>query len=167
MTPAHKKIRSIAALLSLVRNAKKRGKIIVTTNGCFDILHIGHARNLAFAKSLGNILIVGVNSDASVRALKGSKRPILPARERAELLASLAHVDYVFVFGGKTPQAWLQKIKPHIHVKGRDRRLKEMVEKDTVEHHGGKILFAPYEKGHSTSEIIKRIILTHRSRSSR
>ena len=162
--PWSKKIKNIPAIFSLVKREKKRGKKIVTTNGCFDILHIGHAQNLAFAKSLGDILLVGVNSDKSVRANKGPARPIMPARERAGLLAALAPVDYVFIFDDTTPLSWLKKIEPHVHVKGSERQLVEIKEKEVVEHNGGKVILAPYNKGCSTTEIINRIITKYPSR---
>lgn len=155
------KTKTLSAILSLIKKAKRHGKKIVTTNGCFDILHVGHRRNLAFAKSLGDVLVIGVNSDSSVRALKGKTRPILPARERAELISAFESVDYVFIFNEKNPVAWLQKIKPHIHVKGSERRLEELLERKVVERNKGVIILAPYDKGHSTTEIIKRIIKKH------
>ncbi|MBI2623041.1 MAG: adenylyltransferase/cytidyltransferase family protein [Candidatus Liptonbacteria bacterium] len=164
MPKTRSKIKGLAALLTLVRAAKRAGKTIVTTNGCFDVLHVGHTRNLSYAKSLGDVLIVGVNSDASVRALKGRRRPILPARERAELLASLAAVDYVLIFGGGTPNAWLNKIKPHVHVKGAEQRAGKMAEAAVMRRHGGKIVLAPYHKGRSTTAVIEKIIRTHRGR---
>ena len=146
-----------AAILKFVKQERRRGKIIVTTNGCFDILHVGHVRTLAAAKKLGDILIVGVNSDASVRALKGKGRPIISERERAEVLAALKPVDAVFIFYEKDPKKWLAKVKPDIHVKGGDRKMSEIIERDIVEKNGGKIVLIPVKKGRSTTNIIAKI----------
>ena len=129
----------------------------MTTNGAFDLLHIGHVRNLQIAKSAGDILIVGVNSDRSVRTHKDKTRPIVPEMERAEVIAALEAVDYVFIFSAPDPIPWLKKIKPNVHAKGADRTIDQMVESSVVKKHGGKILRVPYLKGHSTSNIIKRI----------
>src|SRR3989338_3393543 len=106
-----KNIKKFSEILKIARKAKRQGLKIVTTNGVFDLLHIGHIRNLEFAKSLGDILIVGVNSDASVRAYKGKNRPIVPEIERALIVASLKSVDYVFIFEEKDPISWLKEIK--------------------------------------------------------
>ncbi len=157
MEVLRKKIKSLKEIMAIARRAKGRGLKIVTTNGCFDLLHIGHVRNLEKARPLGDLLIVGVNSDASVRKNKGPGRPIVPAKERAEILGALVVVDYVFIFGEKTPISWLRKLKPDIHVKGRDRTPEEIIEKKTVEENGGRVVLVPYIKGKSTTEILKRI----------
>lgn len=151
------KIKSLSAVTAFVKSEKKKGKKIVTTNGCFDILHVGHVRSLAAAKALGDILVVGINSDASVRALKGKGRPIVPERERAEIVASLDPVDAVFVFGEKDPRKWLAKFKPHIHAKGSDRGMGEIIEKGVVAAGGGRIVLLPLRKGRSTTKLIKKI----------
>lgn len=148
---------NFTAVRALVKRAKRQGKKVVTTNGCFDILHVGHIRSLAAAKALGDVLVVGVNSDASVRALKGKGRPIVPARERAEIVASLAPVDAAFIFHGKDPRTWLAALKPHIHVKGNDRNMAEIIEKDVVRAGGGRIVLSPIHKGRSTTALIKKI----------
>lgn len=151
------KPRSLKAVKDLVRKARKNGKKIVTTNGCFDILHVGHVRSLRAAKRLGDVLIVGVNSDASVRAIKGSGRPIVPGRERAEMLAALDPVDGVFIFGEKDPKKWIAQLKPDVHVKGKERNINEYIEKEVVERGGGKLVLISLRKGKSTTNIIKKI----------
>lgn len=157
MTKKNGKLKTLGAVAALVKKEKKRGKKIVTTNGCFDILHIGHIRSLQAAKALGDVLVVGVNSDASVRSLKGKERPIIPERERAEVIATLDPVDAVFIFREQTPRRWLAMLKPHIHVKGSDRSMNEIIEKDIVEAGGGKIILFPLQKGRSTTKIIEKI----------
>jgi rfaE bifunctional protein nucleotidyltransferase chain/domain len=129
----------------------------VTTNGCFDILHVGHIQSLTAAKALGDVLVVGINSDASVRALKGKNRPVVPERERAEIIASLKPVDAVFVFGEADPRKWLAVLKPDVHAKGSDRTMEEIIEKDVVERGGGKIVRLSLKKGRSTTNIIEKI----------
>lgn len=152
------KIKTIAAIVKIAEAAKHQGKVVVTTNGCFDLLHIGHVRNLEKAKSLGDLLIVGVNSDKSVRKNKGSSRPIVPEKERAEVLAGLKAVDYVFIFNEQTPIPWLKKLKPNIHVKGRDRTPKGIIERGVVEKNNGHIVLVTYIKGKSTTNIIKKVL---------
>ena len=135
---------------------------MVTTNGSFDILHTGHVSNLIFAKKQGDVLIVGVNSDSSVRRNKGVGRPFTPARERAEIIASLKPVDAVFIYEELTPVKWIKILKPHVHVKGADRTMAEIVEKEAVESVGGKVVRAPYLKNKSTTGIIAKIRLGRR-----
>ena len=151
------KPKNLKAVAAFVKREKKRGKKIVTTNGCFDILHVGHIRSLTVAKELGDILVVGINSDASVRALKGNDRPIVPEEERAEVIAALEPVDAVFIFGEPDPRPWLAKLKPHVHAKGSDRSMNEIIEKNVVEAGGGKVVLLPLRKGRSTTDIIKKI----------
>ena len=148
----------------IAATARKAGKKVVTTNGCFDIIHVGHVRNLAAAHKLGDLLILGVNSDASVRENKGDRRPIVPARERAEVLAGLACIDYVFIFSSKSSIPWLRKIRPNIHVKGKgsERSPAFAPEKQVVEEGGGRMHLAPQTKGRSTTNIIETIIRTHK-----
>jgi len=146
----------LSKIRTLVKKAKSKGLTVVTTNGCFDILHLGHIRYLSWAKRQGDLLIVGVNSDASVRRLKGPKRPLNAARERAELVAALKPVDAVFIFNETTPTIWLKVLKPHLHVKGADRAMREIIEKRVVEQGGGRILLAPYIKDRSTTTIVKK-----------
>jgi rfaE bifunctional protein nucleotidyltransferase chain/domain len=153
------KVSSFEEVLAATNAARKKGKKIVATNGCFDILHVGHIRNLEAAKKHGDILVVGVNSDASVRSLKGNLRPIVPGRERAELLASLGCVDHVFIFSGRTPFSWIRKLRPHIHVKGAD--VAHVPEYDdmrrSIEESGGTCVLIPLQKGKSTTNIIEKI----------
>ena len=157
MTMKNDKVRSLASVVAFVRDEKKKGKRIVTTNGCFDILHVGHVRSLTAAKALGDVLVVGINSDASVRALKGKDRPVVSERERAEIVASLKPVDAVFIFGEQDPRKWLAKVKPDFHAKGSDRKMDEIIEKDIVERGGGKIVLLSLRKGKSTTNLIKKI----------
>lgn len=156
-----KNIKTLKAILAIAEKARKQGKKIVATNGCFDILHVGHVRNLAAARKLGDVLIVGINSDASVRTSKGKTRPIVPQKERAEVLASLAGVDYVFVFNGRTPFAWIKKLKPHIHVKGAGKDVLAnpdfLEQKRVIESYGGKFVLLPHHSGKSTSNIVRSI----------
>ena len=154
-------VETFAQVLVAAQKARRAGKTIVATNGCFDIVHVGHIRNLEAAKRLGGVLIVGVNSDASVRANKGKSRPIVPARERAELIASLKPVDHVFIFSGRTPFTWIKKLKPDIHVKGGGRDVIDhpdfAEQRRVVARGGGKVVVVPHHKGRSTSRIIEKI----------
>ncbi len=156
------KVLSFAQIEKEVAKARKAGKKIVATNGCFDILHVGHVRNFEAAKKLGDVLIVGVNSDVSVRANKGPSRPIVTAKERAEVVASLKPVDYVFIFSGRTPFSWITKLKPDIHVKGGGEDIKthpDFAEHEaTVKKAGGKMVLLKHHDGRSTSSIIKKIV---------
>ncbi|OGI74675.1 hypothetical protein A2740_02445 [Candidatus Nomurabacteria bacterium RIFCSPHIGHO2_01_FULL_43_16] len=158
-----KSVASIKNIVKIVEKSKKEGLKIITTNGSFDILHIGHIRNLEFAKSLGDVLIVGVNSDASVRVYKGKNRPIVPEIERALIVASLKSVDYVFIFEEKDPISWLKEIKPHIHVKGRNRSMEQIIERHILKEIGAKFVFAPLVKGKSSTNIIKKIVTLHKT----
>ncbi len=154
------KTKSFNDILRLILPLRKKGKIIVATNGCFDILHVGHIRNLAAAKRMGDILIVGINSDASVKKNKGPARPIVPARERAEMLAALEAIDYVFIFSGKTPFTWIRKLKPDIHVKGGDvvAHPDFLTQKRAIEKVGGRFVILPHITGKSTTRIINKIV---------
>ncbi|MDP2598327.1 MAG: adenylyltransferase/cytidyltransferase family protein [Candidatus Liptonbacteria bacterium] len=160
MSTKSKKLITAGRAAKISAQARKRGLKVVTENGCFDLIHVGHTRNLAHAKSLGDILVVGINSDASVRKLKGKNRPIVPAKERAEVLASLAYVDYVFIYNSTSPILWLRKIKPGIHVKGAGATAHPafIPEKNAVEAGGGRIVLAPYIADHSTTDLEKRIV---------
>jgi rfaE bifunctional protein nucleotidyltransferase chain/domain len=152
------KIKSIKELEKIAGELKKQGKKIVTTNGVFDILHIGHIRYLQEAKKLGSILIVAVNSDSSVRKIKGPKRPLNSENDRAEALAALECIDYVTIFSDDNPVKFLEKIRPNIHVKGGDYNISQIIEKDTVEKNNGRIVLIPMVKGYSTTDMIKKII---------
>ena len=136
---------------------KKEGTKVVFTNGCFDILHAGHVSCLIEARKLGGALFVGLNSDASVKRLKGSERPIFPESERAEILASLEAVDAVVIFEEDTPLETIKKLVPDILVKGGDWGIGDIVGKDIVEGNGGKVVSLKYIEGSSTSKIIEKI----------
>ena len=133
------------------------GRIIVFTNGCFDLLHAGHVHYLAWARAQGDALVVGLNSDASVRALKGADRPLTPFDDRAALLAALRSVDVVTGFSERTPEVLLDRLAPDIHVKSAQYRIEELPERYVVESHGGRIVLAPHETGKSTTDIVARI----------
>jgi len=141
----------------ILADEKKAGKKIVFTNGVFDILHIGHLRYLQEAGKLGDILVVGVNSDSSVKTLKGSDRPVNGENERAELLAGLKPVDYTVIFAEQTPVALLEALKPHIHVKGGDYRKEDLPETAVVEKNGGEVRILSFVPGKSTTGILKKI----------
>ena len=144
-------------LKKIVEKFKRNGKKIVFTNGCFDILHPGHLNYLKRARQLGDCLVVGLNSDSSVRKLKGKGRPVFPQAKRAELLASLRFVDLVAIFSDPTPIKLIKKIKPDVLVKGADWAAKDIVGKDFVETYGGTVKRLPYIKGYSTTSLMKRI----------
>lgn len=155
------KVQTFAEVLRLTERQRKAGKRIVATNGCFDILHAGHVRNLEAAKALGDVLVVGINSDASVRMSKGSTRPIIPARERAEVVAALRAVDHVFIFSGRTPFAWIKKLRPHIHTKGGGADVQNhpdlVKQRAVVEAGGGSLVLTDHHEGRSTTSIVKKI----------
>lgn len=144
-------------LAPLLQDAKAAGRVVVTTNGCFDVLHLGHLRYLQAARKLGELLVVAVNSDSSVRQLKGENRPLVPESERAEMLAGLECVDYVVIFPELTPISLLSELKPNIHVKGGDYKLEQLVEREVVEAHGGKVIVGLNVPGKSTTNLIQVI----------
>jgi len=152
------KIKNLEELKSIVESLKAKGYKIVFTNGCFDLLHIGHLRTLQKAKSLGDILIVGVNSDTSVRRIKGRGRPIIPENERAEIIASLECVDYVVIFSELDPIKLIKAIKPDVHVKGGDYDIDKLPEAEIVKSYGGEIVLTDIVVDHSTTKIIEQII---------
>ena len=145
-----------AALERFVRDARAAGRRIVFTNGVFDLLHPGHVRYLQAARAHGDLLIVGLNSDASVRRNKGPERPINPEHERGEVLAALASVDAVSVFDEDTPADIIRRVQPDVLVKGSDWPADQIVGRDTVEARGGKVILEPVEQGYSTSAIIEK-----------
>lgn len=151
------KILSLDELAQKVTELKRQGKKIVTTNGAFDILHVGHKRALEASRALGDILIVGVNSDSSVKSYKSPLRPIITEADRAELIAGLASVDYVTIFEEPDPRHFLEIIKPDIHTKSGDYKAEELLETETVVRNGGRVAIIPYEAGKSTTEIIQAI----------
>jgi rfaE bifunctional protein nucleotidyltransferase chain/domain len=146
-----------AALAEFVRQARSAGRRIVFTNGVFDLLHPGHIRYLQAARAHGDLLIVGLNSDASVRRNKGPGRPINPENERAEVLAALACVDAVSIFDDETPADLIRRVQPDVLVKGADWPADQIVGRDTVEARGGKVILEPVEQGYSTTALVKRI----------
>lgn len=144
-------------LEALSKRLKDAGKRIVSTNGCFDILHVGHIRILEQAREFGDVLVVGINSDASVRVLKGEKRPINAELDRAEVLAALKSVDYVTIFGEQTPVEFLKLLQPHIHVKGADYKPEQLEETPIVEQFGGRVEILPLVPNKSTTSVVDRI----------
>ncbi|MCD7779517.1 MAG: D-glycero-beta-D-manno-heptose 1-phosphate adenylyltransferase [Candidatus Gastranaerophilales bacterium] len=145
---------NIENLLSILRN---NGKTIVTTNGCFDILHVGHVRYLEKAKSFGDVLIVALNSDKSVKKIKGDSRPINNENDRAEVLSALRSVDYVVLFDETSPIDLLLKIKPDVHTKGADYTIETLPEAKGIIEAGGRIEFISFVEGKSTTSIIEKM----------
>ncbi len=151
------KLRSVGGLKEYLRKLRRSGKKIVFTNGCFDILHVGHARYLHQARKLGDALVIGINTDASVRKLKGQERPVNSQRDRAEVLGSLACVDCVVLFGEPTPMSLIQRVRPDVLVKGGDWKKKDIVGGDFVESCGGRVISLPHVRGFSTTAILQTI----------
>jgi D-beta-D-heptose 7-phosphate kinase/D-beta-D-heptose 1-phosphate adenosyltransferase len=152
------KIYSREELKKIIDRHRKEGKKIVFTNGCFDILHVGHTRYLTEAKKQGNILVLGLNSDESVRSLKGKERPLIPENERADVIAALESVDYVTIFHELTPLELIEYLKPDILVKGGDWKEKDVVGRELIEKWGGRVIIIPEVKGSSTTNIIEKIM---------
>lgn len=152
------KVKTLKELIKIVENLKSQNKKIVTTNGVFDILHYGHVKYLEEAKKLGDVLIVGVNTNKSVKENKGDNRPINDEKSRLSVLAALESVDYVFLFNEKEPSSWINKIKPKFHVKAGDYKLNQIIEKDAVEQNGGKVIISKVEKNYSTTNLINKIL---------
>ena len=151
----HPKIVSRAELRRRVKTWRRTGARVTLANGCFDVLHVGHTRYLHAARELGGKLVVAVNSDASVRALKGRGRPVMPAEERAELLAALADVDAVVIFPEKNVRAIIREIRPDFQAKGTDYSVESVPERDEVEACGGRVAIVGDPKNHSASAIIR------------
>ena len=148
----------ILSRASLLRRARRLGtRRLVFTNGCFDLLHAGHVTLLERAKRYGDVLVVGINSDRSVRALKGPGRPIVGQRDRARVLAALESVDYVTIFNERTPQRLVEALRPHVLIKGADWAASEIIGRDAVRRRGGRIIRMPLLKGYSTSRLIEKI----------
>ena len=144
-------------IIPLIKDLKNQGQTIVTTNGCFDILHIGHLRYLKKAKSFGDVLVVALNSDSSTKALKGENRPINNQNDRAELLSNLNCVDIVVIFDEISPEKLLVEIAPDIHTKGADYTIETLPEAKAIMQAGGKIEFIEFIEGKSTTNTIKKI----------
>lgn len=145
-------------LLAELKAARAAGRRVVLTNGCFDLLHAGHVRYLRDAAALGDLLVVGLNGDASVRALKGPGRPILPEAERAELLAALEMVDYVVLFDEETAELLVSQVRPDVYVKGGDYSAESLPEAGIVQGYGGRVELVCYHDGLSTSGIVRKIL---------
>jgi rfaE bifunctional protein nucleotidyltransferase chain/domain len=143
-------------LIALVGREARGSRRVVFTNGCFDLLHPGHIRSLEQARSLGDLLVIGMNSDASVRQLKGQGRPLIPEKERAELLAALAAVDFVTIFEETTPRELIARLLPDVLAKGSDWQ-GAIVGREEVEASGGKVVSIPLEPGYSTTAILEKI----------
>jgi len=152
------KIKTIQELRPLLAILRASGKKIVFTNGCFDLIHTGHTRYLAKAKSLGDILVVAINSDTSVRALKGEKRPITVEADRMETLAELESVDFVVLFNEPDPHRTISSLQPDVLVKGGDWPIEKIIGRDVVEARGGKVVSVGYIEGASTTGIIEKIV---------
>src|ERR687885_2659854 len=144
-------------LIARVAIARRHGARVVFANGCFDLLHVGHVRYLEAARSLGDLLVVGINSDEQVRRLKGEGRPLVPERERAETVASLRAVDYVTVFHEPTVTELLLALRPDIHAKGTDYTEESVPERDVVRSFGGRVQIVGDPKDHSSTEMVKRV----------
>lgn len=142
-------------LIIEIEDRRKKGATVVLANGCFDLFHVGHVRYLEGAKSLGDLLVVGVNCDEQVRRLKGEKRPIIPEKERAEIIASVRFVDYVTIFYEPTVEELIKAIRPDFHAKGTDYTIETVPEKEIVRKYGGKVAIVGDPKNHSSSEIIR------------
>jgi D-beta-D-heptose 7-phosphate kinase / D-beta-D-heptose 1-phosphate adenosyltransferase len=159
----HEKILKRIDVLKVVSQARGQSRRIVFTNGCFDILHVGHLKLLQKARSLGDLLVVGINDDASVQRLKGEKRPLIGESERAHVLAALDCVDFVTVFTEDTPLALIDLIRPDVLVKGGDYAMHEVVGRDRVESYGGRVELVPIVEGFSTSDLVRRIVEKYNS----
>ena len=162
-TPVNPKIVSREELRHRVSEWRRAGESIVLGNGAFDLLHVGHVRYLHAAKALGGRLVVAVNSDESVRVLKGEGRPLMPAEERAEIVAALADVDAVVIFPERDVRALIREIRPDIHAKGTDYTADSVPEGDVVRECGGRVAIVGDAKDHSTSEIIRSRLTPRRS----
>ncbi len=153
---ANNALSSAEAVRNAISSLRMQGKTLVTTNGCFDLLHAGHVRYLAEAARLGDILVVGVNCDEVVRRLKGNGRPLQNERDRRDIVASLRVVDYAFIFQENDPRAFIEILRPDIHVKGGDYS-ENIIEKPAVEKGGGIIRIVSYLDGHSTTSLVTAI----------
>ncbi len=161
---AASKVKSLAGVVRAVRKAQAAGRRVVFTNGCFDLLHRGHTRYLERARALGDLLVVAINSDRSVRALKGRGRPVVPEGQRAEVLAALAAVDYTVIFDELDPARVIRAVRPDVLVKGGDWPISQIVGADYVQSRGGRVLSLPYVEGASTSALIGRVLKASKRR---
>lgn len=151
------KIKTLPGLLRILKKVRSKKKKIVFTNGCFDILHPGHVDYLAKAKSLGEVLVLGLNSDLSVKKLKGKGRPVVTEKNRARVLSALEAVDFVVIFDELTPFELIKKIRPDVLVKGGDWKIRDIIGGDFVRSYGGRVKSITYIKGFSTKDLIGKI----------
>ncbi|MCX5678224.1 MAG: D-glycero-beta-D-manno-heptose 1-phosphate adenylyltransferase [Candidatus Omnitrophica bacterium] len=151
------KIKTLDALRRIASRLRSENKKVVFTNGCFDILHVGHIAYLERARNLGGALVIGLNSDSSVRAIKGKDRPINKEADRAMVLSALYFVDYITIFPDPTPKKLIKTLRPDILVKGADWKAEDIVGADFVKSYGGKIVRIPFVKGYSTTSVLKKI----------
>jgi D-glycero-beta-D-manno-heptose 1-phosphate adenylyltransferase len=154
----HSKVQSLADLVKIRARLRREGRTVVFTNGCFDLIHGGHIALFKKAKSFGDVLIVALNSDASIRKLKGPSRPVFPLAERFEVLAAVADVDYLASFSEETPRAIIAALLPDILIKGGDWGADEILGRKDVEAAGGRVVRVPYLEGHSSTNIIRKIL---------
>jgi rfaE bifunctional protein nucleotidyltransferase chain/domain len=157
MSDIMKKVLDWQQISKTVEGLRQKKKKIVFTNGCFDIIHVGHIRYLRQARALGDALVVGLNSDNSVSLVKGPDRPIIPEEERAEVLAALEFVDYVVIFDEETPTNLIHLVHPDILVKGGDWTIDKIVGREIVEAYGGKVMPLPFHPGKSSSDVIEKV----------
>lgn len=158
------KILPLSKLVPIRRKLRRNGKTVVFTNGTFDIIHRGHVEYLTRAKRMGDVLIVGLNTDASIRRIKGKGRPVNPNTDRAVVLAALAPVDYICFFGEDTPYKIISQLKPDILVKGADWNIEAIVGKDIVERNGGSVKTIRLTRGRSTTNMIERVMKTYKGK---
>ncbi len=163
MYTSERKIKNLLEIKNITNILKNEGKTIVFTNGCFEILHPGHIQLLEQAKSLGDILIVGINSDESVKRIKGEKKVIFDEKSRLRLVSALECVDYTVLFNENTPENLIKIIQPHIHVKGGDYKEEDLPEAKIVKSYGGKIVIIPLLEGFSTTGIIDKILTLYKT----
>ena len=158
-----KKFKKLADLVNIRIQLKHKRKKVVFTNGCFDLLHSGHIHLFREAKKKGDVFIVAVNDDSSIKKIKGTSRPIFPLKERIEILGAIEDIDYLASFSEETPQKIIARLLPDVLVKGGDWRPEEVVGKKEVEDAGGEVVIIPYLEGRSSSEIVKRIVSSAKS----
>jgi len=152
-----KKVKTLPELVRILKKLRQKKKKIVFTNGCFDILHAGHIAYLTKARSMGDVLVIGLNSDSSVRRLKGKKRPVVKEKNRAAVLSALGLVDFIVIFSSLTPFNLIKVIRPDVLVKGGDWKVKNIVGSNIVKSYGGRVKSLPYIKGFSTKDLIRKI----------
>jgi len=162
--PVRRKLKTLQQLKPIVAELRTAGKRIVWTNGCFDLLHVGHVRYLLAAKKLGDVLVVGVNSDESVRKVKGLQRPLVPEGRRAEVVCALECVDYVVIFSERLPTRAIRSLRPDVHAKGGDYGRDQLPEAKVVESYGGRVALLRETKSASTTELVEKIVRLYGSR---